>query len=294
MDRVGGGRLMDVAIVGAGRVGTAVGVLLRAAGHTVIAVSGRGATRVRAAEFLPGVPVVEAAQAVTAAALVVVAVPDDEIGPTTAAIAEGCRPGTWVAHCSGALGLDVLEAATTAGARRLSVHPLQTFPDVRRAIEELPGCAAAVTADDEEGYAMGEAIAHDLGARPFRLSDDARPLYHAAAVLASNDLVALSGLAARALEIAGVPDPVAALLPLQRATVENVGRLGPAAALTGPVMRGDAGTVDRNLTALAARLPRAVPAYVVLARAALDLATSAGRLGAERAAAVEEVLSRWS
>lgn len=285
---------MDVAIVGAGRVGTAVGVLLLAAGHTVTAVSGRDATRVRAAEFLPGVRVVDAAIAVMGATVVVVAVPDDELARVTAEIAPRCRPGTWVVHCSGARGLDVLEAARAAGARRLAVHPLQTFPDVRHAIEELPGCAAAVTADDEEGYAVGEAIARDLGARPFRLPDDARPLYHAAAVLASNDLVALSGLAARALEMAGVPDPAAAMLPLQRATVDNVGRLGPAAALTGPVVRGDAGTVDRNLAALSARLPDAVSAYVVLARAALDLATSSGRLDPARAAPVEEVLSRWS
>jgi predicted short-subunit dehydrogenase-like oxidoreductase (DUF2520 family) len=285
---------MDVAIVGAGRVGTAVGVLLLAAGHTVTAVSGRDATRIRAAEFLPGVPVVDPALAVTGATVVVVAVPDDELARVTAEIAPRCRRGTWVAHCSGALGLDVLEAARAAGARRLAVHPLQTFPDVRRAIEELPGCAAAVTADDEEGYVVGEAIARDLGARPFRLADDARPLYHAAAVLASNDLVALSGLAARAFEVAGVPDPAAAMLPLQRATVDNVGRLGPAAALTGPIVRGDAGTVDRNLAALSALLPEAVNAYVVLARAALDLATSSGRLDPARAASVEEVLSRWS
>jgi predicted short-subunit dehydrogenase-like oxidoreductase (DUF2520 family) len=285
---------MDVAIVGAGRVGTAVGVLLLAAGHTVTAVSGRDATRIRAAEFLPGVPVVDPALAVTGATVVVVAVPDDELPSVTAEIAPRCRRGTWVAHCSGALGLDVLEAARAAGARRLAVHPLQTFPDVRRAIEELPGCAAAVTADDEEGYAVGEAIARDLGARPFRLADDARPLYHAAAVLASNDLVALSGLAARAFEVAGVPDPAAAMLPLQRATVDNVGRLGPAAALTGPIVRGDTGTVDRNLAALSALLPEAVNAYVVLARAALDLATSSGRLDPARAASVEEVLSRWS
>jgi predicted short-subunit dehydrogenase-like oxidoreductase (DUF2520 family) len=82
--------------------------------------------------------------------------------------------------------------------------------------------------------------------------------------------------------------------PLQRATVANVGRLGAAAALTGPAVRGDAGTVARNLEALASRLPEAVPVYVVLARATLDLAVIAGRLDPERRAAVQEVLDRWS
>lgn len=285
---------MDVAVVGAGRVGTALGVLLREAGHILTAVAGRDATRARAESFLPGVRVVGAREAARDAELVVVAVPDDAVAEVVAELAAGCRPGSWVLHCSGALGLEVLDAARRVGARRLAVHPLQTFPDVRRALEDLPGCAAAITADDEEGYAVGEAIAHDLGARPFRLPDEARPLYHAAAVLASNDLVALSGLAAGAFEVAGVPDVRSAMLPLQRATVDNVGRLGPAAALTGPVVRGDVGTVDRNLAALDARLPEAVAAYVVLARAALDVAVAAGRLDPERRAAVEEVLSRWS
>jgi predicted short-subunit dehydrogenase-like oxidoreductase (DUF2520 family) len=246
------------------------------------------------AEFLPGVPVVPPAEAADLADVVIVAVPDGRIAPIVEELAGRARAGTWVVHCSGALGLEALHAAARVGARRLAVHPLQTFPDVRRAIDELPGCAAAVTADDEEGYAVGERLARDLGARPFRLSDEARPLYHAAAVLASNDLVALSGLAARAFELAGVPDPTSAMHPLQRATVTNVGRLGAAAALTGPAVRGDAGTVARNLEALADRLPEAVPVYVVLARAALDLAVSGGRLAPEGRTAVEEVLSRWS
>ncbi len=285
---------MDIAIVGAGRVGTAIGVRLAAAGHRIVGVTGREATVERAAMFLPGVPVLTPDEAVSGADVAVVAVPDDAVAATVAGLAAACRPGSWVVHCSGALGLAALDAAADLGARRLAVHPLQTFPDVQRAIEELPGCVAAVTADDEDGYAVGQRLATDLGARPFRLSDEARPLYHAAAVLASNDLVTLSGLAARAFELAGVPDPTGAMQPLQRATVENVGRLGAAAALTGPAVRGDSGTVARNLEALASRLPEAVPVYVVLARATLDLAVIAGRLDPERRAAVQEVLDRWS
>jgi len=100
---------MNVAIVGAGRVGTAVGVLLRAAGHDVVAASGREATERRIASFLPGVPLVAAGRAATGADLVIVAVPDDAIAEVAAEAARGCRPGTWVAHCSGALGLDVLD-----------------------------------------------------------------------------------------------------------------------------------------------------------------------------------------
>jgi predicted short-subunit dehydrogenase-like oxidoreductase (DUF2520 family) len=285
---------MRVAIVGAGRVGTAVAVLLGRAGHSVVAVTGRDATAGRAAMFLPGVPVVSPREAAARADIALVTVPDDDLRSVVAELAPGCRPGMWVAHCSGVLGLAVLGPLTGEGARRLAMHPLQTFPDVQRAIDELPGCVAAVTAEDEDGYAVGEGLARDLGLRPFRLPDQARPLYHAAAVLASNDLVALSALAARAFERAGVPDPVGAMSPLQRATVDNVARLGPAAALTGPVVRGDTSTIARNLEALAIDLPEAVGIYVSLARAALDLAVSSGRLDPGRREAVEEVLARWS
>lgn len=287
---------MRVVVVGAGRVGTAVAVLLRAAGHDLVAVAGREATRERAAAHLPGVPVMTVEEAVPLGELVLLGVPDDLLASLVVdlAAAGSFREGQWVAHVSGAAGLGVLSPACAAGTRRLALHPLQTFPDVEHALASIPGCAAAVTADEEEGFALGERLARDLGARPFRLANDMRPLYHAAAVFASNYLVAVSGAAARLFAEAGVPEPVAAMLPLQMATLANVGALGPAAALTGPAVRGDAGTVAANLEALAAHERGLVPAYVVLCRLALDLAEGGGRLSAERRASVEEVLARWS
>lgn len=285
---------MRVVVIGAGRVGTAVAVLLRRAGHELVAVTGRDATRERAAAYLPGVPVVEPAGAVALGELVLVATPDDALGPTVASLADAWSAGQWVAHLSGAHGLDVLEPVLAAGARRLAIHPLQTFPDVDGALAALPGCSVAVTADDEGGRALGASLARDLGARPFTLADAMRPLYHAAAVFASNDVVAVSGIAERLFAVAGVSDPVGAMAPLQRATIDNVGRLGPDAALTGPAVRGDAGTVERNLQALAEYAPDAVEAYVVLAAAAVDLGVRAGRLDPARAETVREVLARWS
>jgi predicted short-subunit dehydrogenase-like oxidoreductase (DUF2520 family) len=152
----------------------------------------------------------------------------------------------------------------------------------------------AVTAEDAEGYALGERVAEDLTARPFRLDDSMRPLYHAAAVFASNYLIVTSGIAEDLFRGAGLPDPRGAMLALQRASLDNVERLGPAEALTGPAVRGDAGTVERNLAALAQVRPDAVAAYVALCRAALGLATASGRLPDAARAAVEEVLTRWS
>jgi predicted short-subunit dehydrogenase-like oxidoreductase (DUF2520 family) len=285
---------MKVAVVGAGNVGTAVAVLLRRAGHRIMAVSGRAATRDRAASFLPDVPVVEPAEAVAAAELVIVGVPDDLIQSAVGSFRDAVVAGQWVAHLSGAVGLDALDTAREAGARRLVVHPLQTVPDVAGAIDRIPGSAIAITADDDDGYVLGERIGEDLLGEPFRLLDENRALYHAAAVFASNHLVVTSAVAAELFATAGVPDPIRAMTPLQRATLDNIGLLGPERALTGPAVRGDAGTLERNLAALAVAKPAAIPAYVAMARVALELAERGGRLTTDRRAACEDVLARWS
>ncbi len=283
-------------MIGAGRVGTAMAVLLTRAGHHVTAVSGRGPTRARAASYLPDVPVLDAAEAARAGELVLVALPDDLIEPTVREIAEAgaLGPGMYVAHLSGALGLGVIEPARAAGAHRMAIHPLQTFTDVGRAVDLIPGSTFALTADDEEGYAVAERVADDVMGEPFRLEDDLRPLYHAAAVFASNYLVVTSGIASTLFAEAGVPDPVRAMSQLQRATLDNVHDLGPEQALTGPVVRGDGGTVERNLSALSEHAPRAVAAYVAMAQQAVDLASRSGRLDDAGRRAVEEVLGRWS
>jgi predicted short-subunit dehydrogenase-like oxidoreductase (DUF2520 family) len=287
---------MKVSVVGAGRVGTAMAVLLGRAGHRIVAVAGRGLTRDRASRFLSGVPFLDPADAARAGEFVLIGVLDDDIQAIAGLIAGsgGFVPGQWVAHLSGASGLDVLSPARAAGARPLALHPLQTFPDVAGALERIPGCAMAVTAEDDEGYATGERIADDLMARPFRLEDSMRPLYHAAAVFASNYLIVTSVIAEDLFRRAGVLDPVSAMLPLQRASLDNMERLGAAEALTGPAVRGDATTIERNLAALRAVKPDVVAAYVVLCRAALELASGSGRLPQDRRAAVEAVLARWS
>jgi predicted short-subunit dehydrogenase-like oxidoreductase (DUF2520 family) len=287
---------MKVAVVGAGRTGTAVAVLLMRAGHRVVAVSGRGPTRDRASRFLPGAEVGSPAQAARAGELVLVGLPDDLIAPTVAGIAEagGFAAGSYVAHLAGSAGLDVLRPVLQAGGHRLAVHPLQTFPDVAHAIDRIPGSSIAVTADDDEGWLVGERIAADLLGEPFRLPDEMRPLYHAAAVFASNYLVAVSAIAADLFALGGVPDPLHAMHPLQAASLDNVADLGPGRALTGPIVRGDVSTVARNLEALAAHAPDVVPAYVALARLTMDLATRSGRLAADAREALEETLATWT
>jgi predicted short-subunit dehydrogenase-like oxidoreductase (DUF2520 family) len=286
---------MDIALVGAGRVGTALAVLLRRAGHRISGASGRKASRERVRRFLPGVPFAPGGQAARGADAVILGVPDDAIAPVAGELAETGAFGERqaVIHLSGAAPLAGLDRAREAGALVLALHPLQTFPDVEAGIERLPGSAVAVTAWEEEAAVIGDGLARDAGARPFRIAEERKALYHAAAVFCSNYLVAVEGLAEEVFRAAGVMEPVEAFGPLVRATLDNVLRSGPAEALTGPVVRGDVGTVRRNLEALARHVPHAVPPYIALAAAALSMAERSGRVREAAGTAMREVLDRW-
>lgn len=284
---------MRIAVVGLGKAGTALAVRWLLAGHELAIAVHRESSREHHEAYLSDAVLLPAAEAAHTADVVVLGVPDARIGAVCEGLQDSFAPGRTVAHLSGATPLSALDPARAAGASRLSLHPLQTFPSVEAAVGRLAGSAMAVTADDEETAVLGERLAADAGCRPFRLADDAKPLYHSAAVLASNAVVAVLAEAAEVFARAGLSDP-SMFLPLVRASVDNVGELGPEAALTGPVVRGDAGTVERNLAALAEARPDAVAPYLALARMTLDLARHSGRLPAAGAAAVEEVLARWS
>jgi len=192
----------------------------------------------------------------TGAQLVLVCVPDSAIGE----VARSIEPGPWVAHVSGATPL----AALDPHVRRFSVHPLQTFT-TRRGPEQLDGAWAAVTAEDAEARAAGDELARLLGLRPFDLADDARTLYHAGAVFASNYLVTLHRAATRLFEAAGAPPK--ALEPLMLRTIENEFEL------TGPIARRDWATVDAHRRAIHERRPELDELYETLADATLELAT---------------------
>jgi predicted short-subunit dehydrogenase-like oxidoreductase (DUF2520 family) len=182
--------------------------------------------------------------------LVVICVPDDAI----ASVAAGVPTGPWVAHVSGATPLEALAPHR----RRFSLHPLQTFTRARGP-EQLDGAWAAVTAESEDARAAGFWLAETLGLRPFELDDQARPLYHAGAAIASNYLVTLHEVAADLFRAAGAPPE--ALVPLMRRTIEN------GFELTGPIERGDWETVDAHRRAIRAARPELETFYDVLAEA---------------------------
>lgn len=230
-----------LALVGPGRAGTAVATALVAAGWRVTGVAGRepAAASVRTAAGRLGAPAGTAPEVAAGADLVVLATPDAAIEAAAAAVAASVRPEALVVHLAGAHGLEVLAAVP---ARRGALHPLQTLPDAERGAARLRGAPAAVAGDPEV-----EALARAIGMTPFRVDDEDRAAYHAAACVASNHLVTLLAQVSATTSV-----PLDAFLPLVRATVDNVAELGPRVALTGPVARGDAATVRAHLGALPA------------------------------------------
>ena len=183
------------------------------------------------------------------AELILLCVPDRVIVEVASTIA----PGPWVAHVSGGTPL----AALDPHGRRFSLHPLQTFTH-DRGPEQLDGAWAAVTGETEEARAVANELAVLLGVRPFPLADDLRALYHAGAVIASNYLVTLRGMAGELLAEAAVPPE--ALDPLMRRVIDNDFQL------TGPIERGDWATVERHRAAIAETAPHLLAAYDELAR----------------------------
>jgi predicted short-subunit dehydrogenase-like oxidoreductase (DUF2520 family) len=279
---------LDVGVVGAGRVGAVLGAALARAGHRVVAATGvSAASRARAEQLLPGVPLVPADEAARACSLLLLAVPDDALADLVAGLAAtgALRPGQLVAHTCGLHGLAVLEPATRLGALPLALHPVLPFTGTTLDLARLSGACFGVTAPDVL-RPVGEALVLEMGGEPVWVAEELRPLWHAALAHGANHLVTLVASAADLLRSAGVADPSAVLGPLLGAALDGALRSGDA-ALTGPVARGDAGTVRAHLAALP---PEVRPAYVALARLTADRALAAGRLDPMQAGALLAVL----
>lgn len=289
---------LAVGVVSAGRVGAVLGAALARAGHTVAAASGvsRDSLR-RAEELLPGVPLLPPDEVVSGADLVLLALPDDVLpGMVRGLAAAGAlRSGQIVVHTCGAHGVDVLGPAAEHGALPLALHPVMTFTGRAEDLERVGTCCFGVTAadGDETAWSVGEALVVEMGAEPVRVPDAARPLYHTALAHGANHLVTLVAEAADLLREAGVGDPERMLGPLLSAALDNALRHGDR-ALTGPVARGDAGTIRAHLRVLAEHAPDMLPAYRVLAARTAGRAEHAGLLRADLAPDVTAALERGS
>jgi predicted short-subunit dehydrogenase-like oxidoreductase (DUF2520 family) len=283
---------INVGVIGAGRVGAVLAAALADQGYRITGASGRSAaTRARIRTLLPGTPGRAPLDVARQADLVIVSVPDDTLAPLLARLADSgaFRAGQVVVHTSGAHGIGVLAPAVARGARPMALHPAMTFAGRPEDLERLrKGISFGITAA-EDVRPLARTLVYELGGTPEWIDEESRGLYHAALAHGANHLVTLINEALDLLRGAGVAHPERVLDPLLSAALDNTLRLGDA-ALTGPVSRGDAGTVAGHLGTLAARAPESVPAYLALARRTADRAIAAGRLAPGDAEPLLDVL----
>jgi predicted short-subunit dehydrogenase-like oxidoreductase (DUF2520 family) len=252
---------MNISIVGSGRAGGALAIAASQSGHTISSIEGRNPDSVARLKDLvaidAGVP-----------DLRIIAVSDDAIPEIAAVVADLADPVPTV-HISGAVPVSALDPIRSTGCQIGSLHPLQTLPDAERGAERLAGSWMAVTAEEPLRSELHE-FAASLGCRPFDLDDEVKPLYHAAAAAAANYTLTTLDLSLALFEAAGVPFEAAH--PLIEAIIANAFDLGPAGALTGPVARGDAATVARQVEAIRDHIPQAEQLFVDLTRSTARLA----------------------
>jgi predicted short-subunit dehydrogenase-like oxidoreductase (DUF2520 family) len=292
---------LKVGVISAGRVGTALGVALERADHVVVACSAiSNESRSRAERRLPDTPVLPVHEVAGNSELLLLAVPDAELVSLVSGLAatSSVKPGTIVAHTSGANGVAVLAPLADLGCIPLAIHPAMTFTGGDEDIARLADTCFGVTAADEIGYAIAQALVLEIGGEPFGVREEDRTLYHAALAHASNHIVTVVADALTALRAAlagqellgqelvgdspgGIAERVIA--PLARAALENTLQRGQG-ALTGPVARGDAAAVAGHLAALRQLDPQIGEAYRAVALRTAQRAHAPG--------AVFEVLTR--
>jgi predicted short-subunit dehydrogenase-like oxidoreductase (DUF2520 family) len=284
---------LRVGVVGTGRAGAVLGAALARAGHHVVAAYAvSDLSRLRAEALLPGVPLVPVEQVLAESDLALLTVPDDVLPGLVAGLVEtgAVHPGMFLAHASGRFGYGVLDAATRVGGLPLALHPVMTFTGTSIDLARLSGCPFGVTAPDQL-RPVAEALVVEMGGDPVWVNEGSRVLYHAALAHGANHLVTLVTQTLELLSAAGVDDPARLVAPLLSAALDNALRYGDQ-ALTGPVARGDAGTVAAHVHELADVSPEARAAYVALARVTADRALAAGMLRPDAAEALLDVLAR--
>lgn len=274
-------------VVGTGRVASALAHGLAGVGR-LAGVSGRDAGRVAALAASCGVPTLTYAEAATQVrdrgGLLVLAVSDDAITVVAAELArvapevDAARGRAAVVHCSGATGPDALAALAARGWATGCWHPFQAFPTT--AARLAPGTLCTITAPEPLATRL-ETLARDLGGVPARLAPEHRATYHAAASLAVLGTVAAVTQAEALLRACGLGEGSRqALTDLARGSLAAVDAVGPAQALTGPLVRGDTGTLARHRAALDDQ-PPALDLYAAAARAVIPLLQVTGRSEAE-------------
>jgi predicted short-subunit dehydrogenase-like oxidoreductase (DUF2520 family) len=282
-----------IGFVGLGRVGRTLAVAFDRAGWPVTA--GAGRTPERRSEFersVPGVVTVESPDALLDLVdILFVTVPDDAIAPLAAELR--LYSGQGIVHTSGFLPSTVLDPSLAAGSAAASFHPLVAFADLDRALAALDGGVVAIEGDEQlSGVLAG--LARDIGARPVRVSTEGKAGYHVAAVLAAGGFIGLLETLSRAARTAGLDEQAALAVyaPLARQALANAEAFGLEKALTGPIARGDVGTLEAHLSFLASSAPATLGAYVALGEAQLAVVERRGGLDPETLAHVRALLAK--
>lgn len=282
-----------LSIIGCGTLGTAFGKLLARAGYRISGIATRSLeTAERTAGIIGAKRFSDCPWEISLGADVVfITTPDDAIESTCKVISEhkGFEKNAVVIHCSGALSSEILSSARDCGAVVASLHPLQSFASVDQAETLVRGSFCAIEGDNAALPAVRQLV-NDLGGLLMEITAEVKTLYHAAAVVASNYLVALIHLALKLDRAAGIPPDVAfrATLPLIKGTLSNIGAKGIPEALTGPIARGDRATVAAHLKAIKDRVPELLTVYSTLGLYTVDLAKDKGTLTKEM---VEELIA---
>ena len=285
--------MRKLGFIGAGTVGTALAVRLSDKGYQVVAVSSRSqASAEKLAQEVSGCEVYNTNQDVAdAAELIFITTPDDIIASVASEIRWHTEQS--VVHCSGAASTDILEPARKLGVQIGAFHPLQTFASVRQAIENIPGSTFALEAEELLLSTLKD-MATALDGHWIELKASDKVAYHAAAVIACNYLVTLVKLATDLWQTFNIPPRQAtqALLPLIRGTIHNIDTVGIPQCLTGPIVRGDTGTIKKHLEALQKVAPALVSAYRELGRQTIPIALAKGSINQKQAQELQAILKQ--
>jgi predicted short-subunit dehydrogenase-like oxidoreductase (DUF2520 family) len=283
---------LNVGVIGVGRAGGPIAAALDRAGHKVVsAYAVSDVSRLRAESLIPSAQLKPLNEVVSDVDLVLLAVPDDVLPGLVEglSIAHVWQPGQFVVHLAGRYGVDVLASATAAGCLPLALHPVMTFTGTSVDLARLSACPFGVTAPDVL-RPVAEALVVEMGGEPVWVPEEARLMYHAAIAHGANHLVSLVAEVMDLLRSAGIENPRTLIEPMMRAALENSLDRGDA-ALTGPVSRGDAGTVAAHIAEISKHGVVSRDAYVAMARLTADRALAAGLLSAQNAEALLQVLA---
>jgi len=279
--------------IGAGTVGTALSIRLSDRGYQVVAVSSRSqASAEKLAQEISGCRVAESNQAVAdTAELIFITTPDGAI-PVVASEVQW-HPGQSVVHCSGADSTETLEPAKRLGAQVGAFHPLQTFPSIKQAIDNMPGSTFAIEAEEPLLTSLKD-MATALDGTWIELKASDKVLYHAAAVMACNYMVTLIKLATDLWQTFNVPtnEAAKALIPLLRGTLNNIDNVGIPQCLTGPIARGDTGTIKKHIDALQKVAPAVLSTYRELGLQTIPISLAKGRINQQQAEELQAMLKQ--